>query len=224
MRESTTRRLGSVPGQAPANKGRKFRAEPLSRAEANALIGACSAASRTGIRNRALLAVMYRGGLRIAEALALRPADADPDRGTIRVLDGKGGKPRTVGVDAGAMASIQRWMDTRRAAGIRRGPLFATLAGGQMSPQYVRAMMTRAADKAGIERRVHPHGLRHTMSAEWIQEGRSPVLLRDQLGHTSLAVTDRYLRDIAPGEVIAAAHQRQWTEPGPRNATDGNER
>jgi integrase len=73
--------------------------------------------------------------------------------------------------------------------------------------------MQRAAGRAGIERRVHPHGLRHTMSAEWVREGRPMPLLRDQLGHSSLAVTDRYLRDIAPGEVIAAARAREWDEP-----------
>jgi len=214
MNKSSTQRLGSVPGQAPANKGRTFRAEVLTRAEADALIAACSPASRTGIRNRALLTVLYRGGLRISEALALRPADVDPARGTVRVMDGKGGKPRTVGLDAGAMAAVQRWADARRAAGIRRGPLFCTLAGGPVSAQYTRAMMGRAADHAGIERRVHPHGLRHTHAAELVAEGVPMPVIRDQLGHSSLAVTDRYLRDVAPGEVIAAMQRRQWTEPG----------
>jgi site-specific recombinase XerD len=52
--------------------------------------------------------VLYRGGLRISEALALRPADVDPARGTVRVMDGKGGKPRTVGLDVGALAAVQR--------------------------------------------------------------------------------------------------------------------
>jgi integrase len=57
--------------------------------------------------------------MRISEALALRPADIDPERGTVRVMDGKGHKPRTVGLDSGAMATIQRWAGKRRAAGIR---------------------------------------------------------------------------------------------------------
>ena len=58
-------------------------------------------------------------GRRISEALALRPADVDPERGTVHVMDGKGHKPRTVGLDPGAMATIQRWADKRREAGIR---------------------------------------------------------------------------------------------------------
>lgn len=61
MHKSATRRLGSAPGQVPANKGKRYRAEVLSRVEADALIAACSAASRTGIRNRALITLLYRG-------------------------------------------------------------------------------------------------------------------------------------------------------------------
>jgi site-specific recombinase XerD len=166
MHKSATRRLGSAPGQVPANKGKRYRAEVLSRAEADALIGACSAASRTGIRNRALITLLYRGGLRISEALALRPADVDPGRGTVRIMDGKGHKPRTVGLDPGAMATVQRWADKRREAGIRGRVLLCTLAGAPVSPQYARAMLARTAARAGIERRVVPHQLRHTHAAE----------------------------------------------------------
>ena len=130
MRESTTKPFGSVPGQAPANKGKRYRAEVLSESQMNAIIGACSARSATGIRNRALLTVLYRGGLRIAEALALRPADIDPERGTVRIMDGKGHKSRTVGLEPGAMAAVQRWMDKRQQAGIRSRVLLCTLKGG----------------------------------------------------------------------------------------------
>jgi site-specific recombinase XerD len=214
MHKSATKRFGSLPGQVPANKGRRYRAEVLSQAEADALITACSATSKTGIRNRALITVLYRAGLRISEALALRPADFDPERGTVRVMDGKGHKPRTVGLDPGAMATVQRWADRRREAGIRGRVLLCTLAGGAMSPQYARAMLARTARKAGIERRVVPHQMRHTHAAELVAEGVPIHVIRDQLGHSSLAVTDRYLRNVAPGEVIAAMQQRRWTEPG----------
>jgi integrase len=74
--------------------------------------------------------------------------------------------------------------------------------------------MGRAAGKAGLERRVHPHRLRHTHAAELVAEGMPMPVIRDQLGHSSLAVTDRYLRGVAPREVIAAMQRRQWTEPG----------
>lgn len=93
--QSTTVRphwLGSKPGQAPANKGRSFPVEPLTRPEVERLLQQCSTRSATGVRNRALLTVLWRAGLRIAEALDLKPPDVDYTAGTVRVLRGKGRK------------------------------------------------------------------------------------------------------------------------------------
>jgi integrase len=67
------------------------------------------------------------------------------------------------------------------------------------------------AAKAGIDRRVHAHGLRHTYAAELARE-RTPInVIRDALGHSTLAVTDRYLRDIAPIHVIETMKARSWS-------------
>ena len=76
----------------PANKGRKLPPEPLTQEEVKALIRACSKRAVTGIRNQALIVVLYRAGLRISEALALMPKDLDAQASTIRVLHGKGDK------------------------------------------------------------------------------------------------------------------------------------
>ena len=84
--------------------------EPLTPDEVRALLNACSRAA-TGIRNRALLVVLYRAGLRISEALAIM--EKDLDNGTIRVLRGKGKKSRVVGLDAGAWAILQVWLAKR---------------------------------------------------------------------------------------------------------------
>ena len=100
--------------------------------------------------------------------------------------------------------------------------LFCTISGdsaGQpLSRQYVSMMLKRQAVKAGVDKRVHPHGLRHTLTAELVAEGQPITVIRDQLGHSSLAGTDRYLRNVAPGSVIAAMQTREWTEPA---AADG---
>jgi site-specific recombinase XerD len=202
----------SKTGQPPPNKGRTFPAEPLTEAEVGALLRGCSLRAPTGIRNRALIAVMYRAGLRVSEALALRLADVNLTDGTLRVLHGKGDKARTVGLDAGALDAVSRWMDKRRGYGFRNGPLFCTLAGGPVMPGYVRDMLKRQAAKAGLEKRVHPHGLRHTHAAELVREGVPMNVIRDQLGHSSLAVTDRYLRDVAPADLIALGKSRTWKE------------
>lgn len=188
-----------------------FPVEILTAAEANALLQACSSRAPTGIRNRALLAVLYRSGLRVGEALALRPADVDLDAGTIRVLRGKGGKARTVGIDATACGVLARWVDWHRRNGTgRRVPLFCTLAGEPLSDRYVRAMVKRMAARAGIAKRVHPHSLRHTHASELASEGVPMNLLQAQLGHSSLATTDRYVRHIAPAQLVAAIRQREW--------------
>jgi site-specific recombinase XerD len=218
--------------QAATTKGRKFPGEPLSEAEVRALLRQCSMRAPTGVRNRALILIMYRCGLRIAEALALRPVDVDAAVGTVRVLHGKGDKARTVGIDDGGLDAIARWLDWRRELGLRNGQctcpqkvkgdpqersltctahLFCTLKGGPMSDRYVRIMMKRIAAKAKLDKRVHPHGLRHTHAAELVAEGVPMNVIRDQLGHSSLAVTDRYLRNVAPGAVIAVGRARTWS-------------
>ena len=180
--------------------------------EVRALIRACSNRAPTGIRNRALVTVMYRGGLRLGETLALKPKDIDPDRGTITVLHGKGDRRRTVGVDPGAMAIIMRWVERRSGLGINgRAKLFCTLQGQPLKPSYVRTMLVRVAEKVGIEKRVHPHGLRHTHSYELMMEGVPVPVIQQQLGHASLATTDRYLRHIAPKDVVEVMRQREWS-------------
>jgi site-specific recombinase XerD len=185
--------------------------EVLSEAEVIALLKACSTRAPTGVRNRALIAVLWRCGLRISEALALELRDVDLDAGTVRVRHGKGDRSRTVGLDEQTAALLARWIDRRRKLSPgARAPIFCTLQGGRIDSSYVRRLLPRLAAKAGIERRVHAHGLRHTHAAELAREGTPINIIRDDLGHTSLAVTDRYLRDVAPQAVIDTLRARRW--------------
>ena len=193
----------------PANKGRRYPAEVLTPEEVRALVKACSNRAPTGVRNRALVVVLYRGGLRISEALALAPKDVDRAAGTVTVLHGKGDKRRTVGLDPGAFAVLERWLDRRAKLGINgRAAIFCTLQGRPMATAYVRALMPRLARRAGIEKRVHAHGLRHTHAAELAMEGKPVNLIQAQLGHASLAVTSTYLAHIAPAQLIEAMRTR----------------
>lgn len=199
-------------GQRPANYGLTLPAEPLTRAEIELLMrfmgqGPC------GHRNRALVALLWRSGLRCAEALALYPKDIDAERGTVTVLRGKGRKRRQVALDALALALIERWMDARRRLGIdARAPLFCCVdkrtRGKVMYASYVRNMLKQRARLAGIEKRVHPHGFRHTMAFELLMEGQPLGVIRDQLGHKSLGTTMRYLDHLAPAAAIRAMHER----------------
>jgi integrase/recombinase XerD len=196
------------PGTSP-----KQPAEVLTSAEVARLLRQCSPIAPTGIRNRALITVMYRAGLRVDETLALRAADLNPALGTIRVLHGKGDKARTVSIDAGAMALVQRWADKRAELGFRHGPLFCTLKGTRLSDVYVRNMMRRIGAKAGIEKRVHPHALRHAHAAELSAEGVPVNVIQQQLGHAHLSTTDTYLRHISPAQVIEMGRNRKPWNP-----------
>ncbi len=114
-----------------------------------------------------MIALLCRGQLRIGEALALKPKDVDFDidfdNGTVRILHGKGNKARVIGLDDGALAVLQVWLAKRAALGINgRHPIFCTLGKKPISTAYCRGLFKRLGEKVGIEKRVHPHGLRHT--------------------------------------------------------------
>lgn len=196
---------------SPANKGKKLPPEPLTLAEVESLLKQCSKRAPTGLRNAALIVLLWRGQLRISEALALMPRDLDPEAGTVRVRHGKGDKARVVGLDAGAWAVVGRWLDARKALGFNgRQPVLCTLSGEPMESAYVRSLLPRLASKAGIEKRVHAHGLRHTGAFELANEGHPLHVIQAQLGHTSLATTDRYIRHLNPTQVVETMKARKW--------------
>ena len=197
--------------RAPWNRGRRLPPEILTPDEIRALMAACSKRAPTGIRNRALLAVLYRGQLRVSEALALKPTDIDRNGGTIRVLHGKGNRARTVGIDDGALAVVAVWLEKRKALGLNgRHRLFCTLKGRRLQPSYCRTLLARLGEKVHIDKRVHPHGLRHTGAAEMRAEGIDVGVISKQLGHASIATTARYLDHISPKTVVEAVRSRKW--------------
>ncbi len=164
-------------------------------------------------RNRALLALMYRTGLRVSEALALSPKDVDLQAGTVRVLNGKEGKARVVGIDPGGAAGVATWAAVREALGIgASGPLFCALPGGTeaIKAGYARNMPKWIARRAGIAKRVHAHGLRHTHASQPRGEGVDIGIISRQLGHASIDTTARYLDQIAPTAVIRVMRGRAW--------------
>lgn len=195
-------------GNSSANKGRRFPAEHLTRAEITDLVAALDVMPPliTSARTRGICMTMYRVGIRINECLELRIKDLDFENHSMRILFGKGSKgrgpkQRTVGLDARAVEEIQRWMDKR--PNVPPGsPLFCTLKGRKVWSSSVRGSLRAAGIRAGIEKRLHPHMLRHTWAVESVQEGVPIHIIQRQLGHSSLAVTQRYLESIAPQETI----------------------
>lgn len=200
-------------GYEPRNKGLDFPAETLTAKEASSLVWACSGKAPTGIRNRALIALLYRSGLRLSEALSLYPKDIDADAGEVTVLRGKGGKRRVVAMDEGGLRFLERWLERRTSLGFNGlQRVFCTLKGEPVKAAYVRALLPRLARRAGIEKRVHAHGLRHTFASELASEGHPLTTIQTLLGHSRASTTDRYLRQLNPAKALEAVKKREWVE------------
>lgn len=199
-------------GRPGHNAGLTYPAEILSPEEVDRVVAAASARSSSGLRTRALILVMQRAGLRVAEAVALRPTDVDVDRSTLRVLHGKGDKARTVPLDPGACAAVQLWMTRRAELRIpRRAPLFCTLDGRKpLYPQQVRNTLQRLADRAGVEKRVHPHALRHAFAVHLDRQGVPVTTIQYVLGHASLSITTRYLAGLGQEEHLDRVRRVRW--------------
>ena len=196
---------------APATPRRRLPPEILSHDEVEALLAACAGESSTALRNRALIALLYRAGLRINEALNMRPKDVDLDGGVVRVLFGKGGRYRAVGIDPAGADVIRAWATRRAELCIApNAPLLCTLRGTAVADAYVRRLLPKLAARAGILKRVHAHGLRHTHAAQLRSEGVDIGLISKQLGHASITTTARYLDHIQPTAVIDAMRRRTW--------------
>lgn len=165
---------------------------------------------RTAHRNRAIIVTMWRGGLRCAETLSLAPRDVQLDRGIIRIRQGKGRKARTVVLDPEACAVVQRWLAVRGDQPLK-SPLYCTLRGDPVDPSYLRHLLPRLAKRAGIEKRIHSHGLRHTYAVELSREGVPIPLIRAGLGHANIATTHTYLTRLENQELVKAIRTRpEW--------------
>jgi site-specific recombinase XerD len=173
--------------------------EILTEDEVQSLIGACSHQSSTGIRNRALITILYRGGLRIGEALGLYIRDVDPRAGILRVTNSKTQKTRFVRIDPMSFDVLRRWCDRRATLGLNgKNPLFSTLSGETLKQAYVRALLPRLGRTAGIEKRCHAHALRHTHAAELARKQIPVDQIQLHLGHASKASTIRYISAVSP--------------------------
>lgn len=190
------------------NRDKRYYADTYTRAEITALLDECNC-GKSGIRDRALIVVLWRTGIRVSEALGLRPHDIDFERGILRVRGTKTRtSDRTVGMDAMCANHLRDWLDIRRdKCGLPPvGYVFCAISrhevGNQIKPAQTRQKLHRLSAKAGIEKRVHPHGFRHTFAAEMADERQDLRVIQRSLGHSNLATTDRYISHLNPTAVI----------------------
>jgi len=172
--------------------GRKI-PEVLTATEQEALLSQPNPRYLTGQRNRTLLRLMLDTGLRLDEACSLRWGDVDLNSGKIMVRQGKGAKDRTLWTGEDNLAVLQSWRErqVRECSGSRE-LVFTTKEGEKLDPSYVRKMVKRYARKAGIEKRISPHTLRHSFATDLYRETTNIRLTQKALGHEKLSTTQIY--------------------------------
>jgi site-specific recombinase XerD len=174
-------------GRAPRNKGMLYPADPPTVEEIVAVTRHASEDAH-GFRLRAMIVMLWRGGLRITEALALSERDLDPQRGSVLVRQGKGGRRREVGMDTWGWENLRPWLTERLE--LPAGPLFRVIdgrtRGRPWSAAAVRTEFRRHTCEAGVRRRFAPHQLRHAHAVELAREGVSLNVIQRQLGHANL--------------------------------------
>jgi site-specific recombinase XerD len=209
-RRSLATMSGYHAGRAPRNKGRLYPADPPTVEEIVAVMREAGDDSH-GWRLRALIVVLWRGGVRVHEALALGERDLDPRRGSVLVCSGKGGRRREIGMDAWGWDQLRPWLAAR--VQIPVGPLFCVIdaptRGRPWSSANARVEFRRLAAQAGIRRRFAPHQLRHAHAVELAREGVPLNIIQRQLGHANPGTTSIYLQGIDTEEIIATVHARR---------------
>lgn len=190
--------------------------EVLSVAEVEELLSARSGETPVGLRDRALLELLYSSGLRISEAVGLDRDDLSLDEGLVRVV-GKGDRQRQVPVGEVALGWLRRYVEGPRQAWLadsepasRGGPLFVSEKGKRLDRRRAWEMMVATARLAGLKRGISPHTLRHSFATHLLEGGADLRIVQELLGHASISTTQLYthLTGERIKDVYARAHPR----------------
>jgi site-specific recombinase XerD len=213
-------------------KSKKLPPEPLTPDEVYQLMGACGHGT-CGVRDRAMLIVWWRAGLRCSEALSLQPRDIDrtAEGLVVRVRHGKGNRNRTVALASDAAGYFQAWLAVWKAEFEGSKYIFCNVKarsgkrkGAKLSPITVRSLLMRLRKKAGLEKRVHAHGLRHTFALELDDEGKPLRVIQHALGHANAQTTSTYLSAMGGKEVLGALQSRAMPNPTPPKSSKARAR
>lgn len=183
--------------------------EILSAQEVVALLDAPPKDTPEGMRDRAMLELMYASGLRVSELCALKESDIFANEHIMRIT-GKGAKTRLVPVGDYALNAIARYKQIRRELlGDNRecAELFVTRRGEKLSRKTFWYNIKKYALVAGIEKNVKPHILRHSFATHLLQNGANLMAIREMLGHSDLSTTQIYTNLL--NEDIVTQHQKK---------------
>lgn len=169
--------------------------DSLSETEVETLLAAPDVDTALGLRDRAMLEVLYAAGLRVSELVGLRIDQLSVRQGLVRVM-GKGAKERLVPLGEEALNWLARYGDEARAHLLRgHGPvdeLFVTRRGSAMTRQAFWCVIRRYATQAGIHKHLSPHTLRHAFATHLLNHGADLRVVQMLLGHSDLSTTQIY--------------------------------
>lgn len=166
----------------------------LSEAQVEALLGAPDLQTPLGLRDRAMLELMYASGLRVSELVGLHTVQVGLTEGVVRVT-GKGQRERLVPFGAEAEAWLRRYLQEARSLilqGQSSPALFVTARGGPMTRQMFWALVKRHALQAGVHVPLSPHTLRHAFATHLLNHGADLRAVQMLLGHADIATTTIY--------------------------------
>ena len=195
---------------APPKQGEKL-PDTLSVHEVEALLEACPTETPIGVRDRALLELLYATGARVSEVLALNVDDVHDTEGVIAVT-GKGNKQRLVPVGSHAQEAVGAYLVRVRPAFAtgKSHALFLNTRGGALSRQSAWTVLKQASRRAGIEKDISPHTLRHSFATHLLEGGADVRTVQELLGHSSVTTTQIYTH------VTAANLREVWQQAHPR--------
>ena len=153
--------------------------------EIDSIIATVDMRSTKGLRDSAMLEVLYSCGLRVSELTSLRLSDLFFGEGYIRVI-GKGNKQRLVPISNTARDKIQRYLEERRSARSGEETVFLNNRGGQLTRVMVFTILKRAVERAGIDKHISPHTFRHSFATHLLEGGASIRQVQEMLGHESI--------------------------------------
>ncbi|USS87401.1 site-specific tyrosine recombinase XerD [Fructilactobacillus hinvesii] len=162
--------------------------------ELHRLLAVPNVQKKLGIRDRAILEVLYATGLRVSELVHLKLQDLHLEMQLIQTL-GKGHKERIVPIDVVAISWLARYLDEVRPALLKQTKtpyVFLNSRGNQLSRQSVWKMLKQTAIAAGIQKNITPHTLRHTFATHLLENGADLRTVQELLGHADISTTQIY--------------------------------
>ena len=162
--------------------------------EVISLLNAPDSNKITGLRDSAMLEVLYAAGLRVSELVSLKVSDVNLDAGFVRVF-GKGGKERVVPIGTFAKAKVGLFLETGRKSLLKTASspyLFVARAGKPMTRQGFWKLLNKYALIAGIKKKITPHSLRHSFATHLLEGGADLRAVQMMLGHVDISTTQIY--------------------------------